>query len=282
MKNKYMEKRLENNLRNCQLKQVELLKQLDRICRKYQLDYWIDCGTLLGAVRHKGFIPWDDDIDVAMLSKDYNKFLELAQAELPQEVFLQTNKTDLSYFKKFAKLMDLNSLFLSNGDDLSLPYQKGIYIDIFEFVEYPTMPKKWIKKLALSIGHTQYFFTIKHYYSYRLFLKSIYAKIKLSVLKQIWRFCMLLPKGKYISNVIEENGYGIVLRVDSVFPLGQIEFEGEMFNCPRNPDEYLNDIYSNYTELPPLEKRISHSIYIEPDLTANVSLAQPQPESLAD
>ena len=64
-----MEKRLDNNPRNCQLKQVELLKQLDRICRKYQLDYWIDSGTLLGTVRHKGFIPWDDDIDAAMLSK---------------------------------------------------------------------------------------------------------------------------------------------------------------------------------------------------------------------
>ena len=264
-----MEKRLENNFRRCQLKQVELLKQLDQICRKYQLDYWIDSGTLLGAVRHKGFIPWDDDIDVAMRSKDYNKFLEVAQAELPEGIFLQTKKTDLSYVQNFAKLMDLNSLFLSVGDDLSLPYQKGIYIDIFEFVEYPTMPKKLIKKLALSICFTQYFFTIKHYYNCRLFFKSIYAKLKLIILKKIWRFCRLLPKGRYISNIIENNGYGVVHRIDSIFPLEKIKFEGEMFNCPRNPDEYLNDMYNNYMELPPLEKRTSHSIYIVPNLTAN-------------
>ena len=269
MNNKYLQGRLANNLRSCQLKQLELLKQFVRICRKHQLDYWIDFGTLLGAVRHKGFIPWDDDIDVSMLSKDYKKLLEVAQAELPEGFFLQTKETDLSYFQNFAKLMDLKSLFLSAGDDLSLPYQKGIYIDIFEFVEYPTMSKKLIKKLALSICFTQYFFTIKHYYNCRLFLKSIYAKFKLIILKQVWRFCNLLPRGKYISNVIEDNGYGIVHRMDSIFPLGQIKFEGEIVSCPGNPDEYLNDLFGNYMELPPLEKRISHSIYFETDITAN-------------
>ena len=66
MENNYLKRFKENELRSCQLKQLEILKIFDRICRKHNLRYWIDGGTLLGAVRHKGFIPWDDDLDVAM------------------------------------------------------------------------------------------------------------------------------------------------------------------------------------------------------------------------
>ncbi|MFR5941210.1 MAG: phosphorylcholine transferase LicD [Parabacteroides merdae] len=92
MENNYLKRFKENELRSCQLKQLEILKIFDRICRKHNLRYWIDGGTLLGAVRHKGFIPWDDDLDVAMPSEDYKKLDQIIQSELPDHLFWQTPK----------------------------------------------------------------------------------------------------------------------------------------------------------------------------------------------
>ena len=82
------------NLRNCQLKQLEILKVIDSICKKHGLNYWLDGGTLLGAVRHGGFIPWDDDIDIAMDYQDMMRFAKVAPDDLPEVLFVQTPETD--------------------------------------------------------------------------------------------------------------------------------------------------------------------------------------------
>ena len=76
-------------LRKAQMREVAILQEVDKICRKHDIKYWIDFGTLLGAVRHGGFIPWDDDLDISMLSSDYQKFMEVAPQELPDWLFLQ-------------------------------------------------------------------------------------------------------------------------------------------------------------------------------------------------
>ena len=75
MENIYLEKYKQQQLRTCQLKQLSMLEEIDRICRKHHIGYWLDGGTLLGAVRHKGFIPWDDDIDIAMRQEDLKRFI---------------------------------------------------------------------------------------------------------------------------------------------------------------------------------------------------------------
>ena len=85
-------------LRKAQLIMLNELIELDRICKKNNINYWLDGGTFLGAVRHKGFIPWDDDVDVCMLEADYNKFLEKAVKELDSGYFIQTLKTDIIHF----------------------------------------------------------------------------------------------------------------------------------------------------------------------------------------
>ena len=82
-----------DELGQAKLVMLKLLRVFDDICRKNNLKYWLDGGTLIGAIRHNGFIPWDDDIDVAMLSDDYEKFIEIAQQELPDDVFF-TDKKD--------------------------------------------------------------------------------------------------------------------------------------------------------------------------------------------
>ena len=94
MKKNHLETYLNRELRACQLKQITILEEIDRICRKHQIVYWLDGGSLLGAVRHGGFIPWDDDIDIAMRLEDVERFKQIAPKELKEDFFLQTQDTD--------------------------------------------------------------------------------------------------------------------------------------------------------------------------------------------
>ena len=85
-------------MRRTQLRLLEILDVFDGICRKHGIDYWLDWGSLLGARRHGGFIPWDDDLDVSLLRKDYKRLLAALEAELPEDLKLQTRKTDNKYW----------------------------------------------------------------------------------------------------------------------------------------------------------------------------------------
>lgn len=93
-----------HKMTNVQHIELEILKKIDEVCKKHNINYWLDSGTLLGAVRHQGFIPWDDDIDIGMLREDYEKFLKVAQKDLGDDYFLQTRSTDKNYPLVFAKV----------------------------------------------------------------------------------------------------------------------------------------------------------------------------------
>ena len=102
-------------LRRQQMVMLQMVKVLDAICKKHDIPYFLYGGTLLGAFRHDGFIPWDDDLDVAMLRRDYKRLLKVLPAELPDNIVLQTNDTDKNYFFFVGKLRDKRS-FLDEGD----------------------------------------------------------------------------------------------------------------------------------------------------------------------
>lgn len=109
---------------------LDLLLKFDGICKKYNLKYFLIGGTLLGAVRHKGFVPWDDDIDVAMMREDYEKLKKIPESEFSKPYFLQTPYTDEGYYISFAKLRNCNTSAISNGFRYE-SFNQGICIDIF-------------------------------------------------------------------------------------------------------------------------------------------------------
>ena len=140
-------------------------------------------------------------------------------------------------------------------------------MDIFPFVDYPSIPKSWVKKLARGYSVSNSILHTKHYYSFRSFFEFFWFGLKCIIIGALWKLInVFISKRTYVSNVLNNNGYGIMHRQDSIFPIGEIEFEGKRFKAPCNPDAYLTDLYKNYMEIPPENKRIVHAIYFHTEL----------------
>ena len=117
--------------------ELDMLYKFMNICNKHNLKWWVDGGALLGAVRHKGFIPWDDDIDVFMMREDYNKFIDIAKTEITGNYFLQTDWTDETWFCH-AKMRRTDTTAVLDKDlSVKFDFNQGIFIDIFPFDNVP-------------------------------------------------------------------------------------------------------------------------------------------------
>ena len=130
-----------SDLENMHKIQLNMLIEFDKICRRNNIKYILDAGTLLGAVRHKGFIPWDDDIDVRMLRDDYEKFCVVANKELPETMFFQNYKNDKGYPWMYSKIRMKGTKAVRIGQD-RLNMEEGIYMDIFPCDGVPDDNKK--------------------------------------------------------------------------------------------------------------------------------------------
>lgn len=255
------------HMRRCQQKELDILREIDAICRRHDIPYWLDGGTLLGAVRHGGFIPWDDDIDIAMPLADIDRFCRVAASELPGELFLQTRTTDPDVVAPVVKVRDRGSLLVEPGDNFARGYAKGLYVDIFPMRPYPAVGRSFVRRVARGYCRANAVLHTAHYYSLRSFAEFFYFGAKRALCRVAWEAaCATRPMNEYISNTLDNNGYGIMHRTDSVFPLSTIAFEGATFSAPANPDAYLRDLYGDYQALPPEEKRHGHAVFFQPDL----------------
>ena len=244
----------QQELRALQLVQVDMLKEVDRICKKANIVYCIIAGTFLGAVRHKKHIPWDDDADVAMLREEYEKFAQVCKAELNAEKFyFQDHKHTKGYRWGYGKLRRKNTLFLREGQE-HLPYEQGIFIDIFPLDFVPEFaPLRGLHCLmCFAIRKTLWFgaknkLIAKIPLTFIFFFYNILTKAKPTSLVRILTFPT--PKGRiyaYCAKWYKE--------------LSEIEFDGFKFPCPKDGDEYLSFKFGNYMELPPENERKTHPV----------------------
>lgn len=262
-----LEQYLENHRRALQLKELAILREIDRICRRHDIVYWLDGGTLLGAIRHGGFIPWDDDIDIAMRREDLPRFIEACRSDLPEGLIIQSPATDANLRMPIYKVRDVNSFFVEYDDDFSLDYAKGVFVDIFPMIDYPSVSRGFVKRVAGGYNKANAVLLARHVYSWRSVAELFYFGAKRALLSLCWHTaCLLRRRGEYISNTLNNNGYGIMHRTDSVFPVCDITFEGETFSAPANPDAYLRDLYRDYMSLPPKDKRHGHAVFYVPEL----------------
>lgn len=129
--------------------QLDLLAHLDRICKKYDIKFFADGGTVLGALRHKGFIPWDDDIDIVMLRSDYDRLLEVAPGELEKPYQLQCNKTDKYYVRGHAQLRNSETCMALPHEAFVAKFNQGVFLDIFVLDGYSEDDAKRKEQMTL-------------------------------------------------------------------------------------------------------------------------------------
>lgn len=134
-----------------QTEMLNILIEIDRICRKHQIKYWLEFGTLLGAIRHNGFIPWDDDCDIGMMRSDFIRFKNVISKELSSNFFFQTRQTDEKYWRKIVKIRSNKVKMVEHDESMNEPYHQGVYVDIFVYDFYP----RWALNISKVINKCQ-------------------------------------------------------------------------------------------------------------------------------
>ena len=243
----------------------DILCDVDKFCHEHGIRYFLCGGTLLGAIRHKGFIPWDDDIDIGMLRPDYNRFLK--EYTSPDNT-LVWHGNDSTCFYPFAKLFNANTLLLDNDFQ---NHRIGVYIDVFPFDEVDDNPRIWNR----SVRRMEWINKIHALRNIRLFRRGRPLLNQLIVFLRaplrLFPNRMLLawhdrqnsrpPKtnARKIACFSTTNVYGVkdVHPQEAFDEMVPVTFEGRVFPAPKGWHDYLSDLYGDFMKLPPKEKQVS-------------------------
>lgn len=243
-----------SSLRKGQLVMLEMLKYIDSLCRKHNIEYRIDSGNVLGAVRHGGFIPWDDDVDIVLTRKEYKKLVKVLQAEKNDRYVVQCRKTDPNYFLNYVKLRDTLSHMRSESNTANKLLYDGFQIDIFRLIEGPIDSLIKIDMIA----------------TYRIeeplrrrnkFLWLLFNKFMRTIVYPVFRcLCFLFGDKTRL-------GYDFGLHFTETFskqcsyPYKPIPYEGVELMGPNNPIAFCKEMYGpSFMELPNKEKRNHHGV----------------------
>lgn len=237
-------------LRKQQLRMLEILLYIDKICKENDIKYWLSSGTLLGAVRHGGFIPWDDDLDIEMLREDYEKFLKVFTDN--DNYALQTYKSDENYFRTFAKVRDLHSEISEFELDRYYKY-RGLYVDIFSIERVP----KYICRLYGGV-----FEVIGRWRRKCGDNKFLWHILKCFQKITLWTIPIARPIFRIFTKDLHHSyGSGFLKErhIEDIHPLTSVQFEGYTFPAPNNVDSYLRLIYGDYNRLPDIDSFVIHT-----------------------
>lgn len=264
-------------LRRVQLTQLEIAREIKRVCEENDIRFFLLGGTYLGAVRHQGFIPWDDDMDLGMLRGEYEKFCRIAPEKLGPDYCLQTWYTEPNYGLPFGKVMKRGTVYLESKKSRRLQ-ENGIYVDIFPFDSVP-QDLQQRQKLAKHLLRL-----------YRLRLMKCGYKPWMEEDKVLWHkrlgylfyqlqalFCgkqalardydALAEAQPDTDTVSEQSGMAQPLYVRRAWceDLVNYTFEGEQFPAPRAYDEFLTIYYGGYMQLPPEDQRENRHQIVQVD-----------------
>lgn len=255
-------------LRRVQLIQLELLKEFDRICRKNNLKYNVNFGTLIGALRHNGFVPWDDDIDVTMYYEDCDKLYEIMEKELDHDkYFYRCPETEAYHHIIFNHLEHSGTTFTKPGRE-KLQHKIGIFIDIFPM--YPAAPnvivdfshtrvcRFWRTALWCTVGAESEKNRIKRFY-YRQLAKMGTQRCRENFLKHATRFDNKDGRLKFWTSE-DRSPYNVdLVRRDNFDEAIEVMFEGQKFYAPKHSEGTLEFCFSDDWRLyPNLEERFPH------------------------
>ena len=234
--------------------QKEILGVLDflaGICKEHGIQWWLSSGTLLGAARHKGYIPWDDDIDVVLLREDYKRLEKILSNLDSEEYFFQSMKTDVEYINVFSKLRK-KSGHVETRDRRNKFYKyTGVGLDIFA-IEKTNLFSAYVAKLLYhNIQYPTSYITVS------------WIRRPLVRLIEFLHFCLLFPLLRLVGKINPNGEYHYVLGtgwprhtfyMKHTFPLSEAEFEGRMMPVPHDMDSYLTIVYGDWHRLPSEEE----------------------------
>lgn len=252
--------------RELQLCELDILKAVDKICKDHKIEYFLYCGTLLGAVKFQGFIPWDDDLDIAMTRENLEKFMLVASEELPNHLFLQSYLTDgYPYF--MVKIRNSNTTFIE-PHMREMKVNHGVFIDIFTLDPVPAdikerakFQKKQIRlQTILHVGRI--WRDRKKYSFFKRQIDLIISFISRSISQDylIKKYTEHVTQFEdqetgYIGNTAKAFGLKKSYRNEDIWPLRELQFEDQLFPVPNNFDAVLRQDYGDYTATPPEEQQ---------------------------
>lgn len=242
-------------LREIQMCLLDILTEVDRVCREDGITYWIDSGTLLGAMRHGGFIPWDDDLDICILKKDYVRFCRSMREHLRPPYRLYDIDSDSGYNHRWPRIVNESVSVKRSMPDGTVREEK-----------------LWVDAFLMCNGHPSYVRWIDAMYG-RCF-RRMHGIVNDGWLRRasgiaLYPFAAMLvalsrPFGRFFfANTFVHDyasGFYSIRKVKNIFPLSSIMFEGRSFVSPADPDTYLKMIYGDYMKLPPEDRRMTHNM----------------------
>lgn len=250
-----------SQLRRAQLRLLDMLSFLDDICRAHGLLYWIDSGTLLGAVRHGGFIPWDDDADVCMPIADMLRLREIMLKDADRQPYaLQCHETDAGHWQPWIALRDRRSFYLHHAAMLSEREKRfrGLQVDIFPIEKGIRQP---LHRLASALNRHLLLRPVMQRHGYhwmRPFVPVAHQVLEHTV------YPLFRKLRRSSDSAVYEKAYGIPFSSRhpeaDIFPLATIGFEGRTFCCPCHPEAYLSAMYGDWQELPPSDDSRGHDV----------------------
>lgn len=265
----------QDTINRIQKEEFDIIQQIDSICKAHNLTYFAIGGSVLGAVRHQGFIPWDDDIDIGMTRKDYEKFLKYAAEELPKGFFLQTFFTENKSPFYFAKVRKDNTKLVEYYiRDLDIHH--GVFVDIFPFDNVPenTAVKNlhyrlcrvanqlYLSKSLTTVCSSRFQQKDNYKSLIRKILHILLLPVPKSLLFTLLDSCVQMfnnKECKEISHIVRRR---LRIKLEDLYPIAYLPFGEMQMPVPNNYDAYLTAHYGDYKSLPEKAKRYGHLPYL--------------------